>query len=633
MMNRRIHRACPERPGASPAQPNAFQARPFAQPAVQRFSVIQPNDYQTAAVHAGQMFPSQVLDQSRTTTPSDEATQVTQRLSWVNRYAANPPLKVSEHGQLAMESTTGQPKVFYGTAGAVAANRMRLIDIGSRITLKANSSETLQAPRNPENIDGNSVTLVQVEPEKSPDVDVDEELMDANECDSVSERIVRGKKAVIGNAQEGLELAGSVSARQGDINYIATAIHGTRAREPLSAFPQKIQQAKSVFPNVNDTRLPISQEVRDYFAEGFFRRSHLVPADQILKALSLPGIPQALWAQIYELHVGKTEEQRPLAPYVLNHIKKVLRIQRVQEYETVRNDARRNARLGVNEFAAPEVGESFSIIAQTSPSVVDESGVLSHDLSFSNLDAEEIAEIYEDLLIVQTNAQLLGTLADNQYAKAQGIVPYQEHHAAVVARDGDDTVTFENYNRSGEEDSLKTDLWEALLNEFEDFDAAVQQDIEQVRDDPEREPVTKLNNITRLRKQHLETMRQDFVAIEDDTSLKVESNLGENPNQLWHFNMYGPAHRQQSFHDVWSPAVANAITVRTTGTNEEFLTGRLVASIRARVEQVAERLSEQSSQSVEEIVNGFLDPIRNAQTRIEASEAYRESLARLESNE
>jgi hypothetical protein len=622
MTSRRIHRAFPRSPSASSPRPGAFEARAFAQPTVQRFTVVQPGVYQAAQQLS---LPSQVLDTSRTTAPSQGRTQVTQKLSWENRTTQNPPLRVSERGQLAMESTAGQAKVFYATAAAAAANRERLIDIGSRITLKADANETVQVPRDPKNIDDNTVTLVQVEPERSPDFVNEDELMDTNECDSVSQRIVQGKEAVIGNTQEGFELAGSVSARRGDINHVAKAIHGTNEDEPLDTFAQKVQLSKARLPDLYSLTLPISEEVQKYFAEGFWRRDHLVPSPSILRALSLPGVPKSLWDQIYELHVDKTEEERPTAGLVLAHIKRALHFPGVSKYQKVRNDAQRNERLGVNEDAAPEVGESFSTMSQTSPMVVDANGVLSHDLDVSTMNDDALPGVYEELLALRGNAERLGTLAVSQYQRAQGVVPYQEHHAAVVAKDGDDTVTFENYNRTGEADTLKTDLWEKLLNDFDDFGNGVEQNIQEVKDNGD-DAVSKLNAITRIRKQHLETMRQNFVEVQGLTDLKVESNLGEiNHNDLWHFSMYGPASEGQSFHQVWSPAVANAITVRTTGEAGDFFKNRLATSIGDRATQLANTENGRLA-----LLAGLLDPIREAETRIEASDAYRRALAALE---
>src|SRR6185369_11105424 len=510
----------------------------------------------------------------------------------------------------------------------------RLIDIGSRITLKAKGSETLQVPRDPEHIDGNSNTLVQVVPERSPGIGGDEPLMDANECDSVSQRIVNGKEVVIGNAQEGPVLAGSVSAQWGEINHIATAIRGTGATQQVTDFPQKMQQAEQSFPNVYSPNLPISQDVESYLAAGLFRRKHLVPRDQILRALSLPGIPREVWKQVYELHVGKTERQRPETIVVLNYVNKFLQLQRVRAYQTVRNDNQRNARLGVNEHAAPEVGESFSSLSQASPQAVGEDGVLSHDLDISTLSNGEIDAVYRGLLGVQANALRLGSLVGDQYARVRGVVPYREHHAAVVAKDGGDTITFENYNRSGEEDSLKMDLWDDLMEEFTGFDRNIKKELKDIRGEtlrvkanPEYDPVEKLRRITQLRKQHLEMMREKFLVVQEYTGLKVESNLGENNNELWHFNMYGPAHRTyldpegtqkpQSFHETWSPSVANAITVRTTAKNDEFFTRSMIEKVKERVGAIAFRAVQESGftesrLAYEALLKSLLDPIVEA---------------------
>jgi hypothetical protein len=114
-------------------------------------------------------------------------------------------------------------------------------------------------------------------------------------------------------------------------------------------------------------------------------------------------------------------------------------------------------------------------------------------------------------------------------------------------------------------------------------------------------------------------MREDFVQVQAGTDLKVESNLGENPNELWHFNMYGPD--EQSFHQVWSPAVANAVTVRTTGKADEQLKGRLIEQVELKAQSsVTDKLT------YEELIKGLLEPIADAETRIAASAAYQIAL-------
>lgn len=154
-MRARLQRGFASRPGATEKE-SAFANRPFAAPlsrtagpAVQRYTVVRPQDYQQAATQAARLFPSQKLDTSRTEQTVGPDRNITQKLSWVQQYTQNPPLKVSEHGHLALESSVGQPKVFYGAADQIEASRNRLIDVGSRVTLKANRSERLKVPRDP----------------------------------------------------------------------------------------------------------------------------------------------------------------------------------------------------------------------------------------------------------------------------------------------------------------------------------------------------------------------------------------------------------------------------------------------------------------------------------------------------
>lgn len=482
--------------------------------------------------------------------------------------------------------------------------------------------------------------------------------MDANECDSVSQSIVNGKEVAVGNAVDGVALTGSVSAQWGEINHIATALHETRTTDPVTAFPGRFRQAEQSFPNVHDASLPISRKVQDYFAEGFWRRKHLVPHPQVLRALSLPGIPDDLLAQIYELHVGKTEQQRPERIELLNHIEAFLKFQRVLDYQDVRNNNVRNAKLGVNEYVQPEVGESFSTLSQYSPKVFDEAGALSHEADISTLGQGDVLKVYSEMLALRKNASLLGMVAASQHQKAQGIVPFREHHAAVVAKDGADSVTFENYNRSAEEDTLKTDLWDRLLAEFNQFDNNLDPELQNIKAEvgrikrSDQGPIQKMMRILDQRKQHLEKLRQGFVAVQANVNLKLETNLGDGANELWHFNMYGPAHatyvdpegnqKPQSFHEVWSPSIANALTVRTTATANQYFLRDKKAELGHRIAQVAYRDLKQSdfSDTKEEyqgrlttLRSTLLDPLEAARTRVEASIAYRNALEILDEQE
>ena len=546
---------------------------------------------------------------------------------------------MSQSGRLAIESTVGQPKVFFARPDVVRASAQRLEDVESRITLGTTTTRTVTVPQDPVDPGPASHTLVQVRPEPNRAVNPDGALMDVHECDSVSEEIVKGKNVVVGNPEEGFASAGSVSARWGDINDIARAATGFDQGDAISDFAAKRRQAKDERPNVRDPALPVRDHVRDYFAHGWFRRSHLIPDVQVLRALGIPGVPQEALAQVYELHVGKTEEQRPDRYSLLSYVEGLLKFQRVRQYQLYRDDENLNQRLGINEEAAPEVGESFSTLAQWSPQAVDEHGVLSHEVDLSQTGFFAAESVLNDLLRLQSSAQLLGTLAADQYRRARHVVPFQEHHAAVVARDGPDAVTFENYNRAAEQSALGSDLWDDLLEEFPRFDRNIKAEVREVRDgldqvrrNPDLDPLSKALQASRLKQRHLELLREKFLSVAEYTGLNVDSNLGEDSTERWFFAMYGPG--AQSFHATWSGAVANAVTVRTSGEVEDFKRRR-IAELRGRVAGVAYRTAID-----EDLANGrmlyealslsLLGPLEEAGTRPQVADAYRNLADRLD---
>ncbi|MEM6377439.1 MAG: hypothetical protein AAF705_04445, partial [Bacteroidota bacterium] len=205
--------------------------------------------------------------------------------------------------------------------------------------------------------------------------------------------------------------------------------------------------------DLRDENRAISPEVQNYFAYGFFRRRHLVPDDRILRALSAPGVPRAVWKQVYELHVRKTEEQRPHHMDIIPHIEKILKMQDLQQYQQVIPNNHVQGQLGINAHASPEVGESFSTMGQGGPAVTDEDGAITHELDVANTTPQNLQAVLTAMLSLQSSALRLGTLSHQQYQIARGMVPYAEHHGAVVAKDGDDSVTFENYNRAVEADT------------------------------------------------------------------------------------------------------------------------------------------------------------------------------------
>jgi hypothetical protein len=565
-------------PTASSANSNAV---------IQRYTILKPGDYQTTDDGQKPLFPSNQLESRRESSEEDGIQSVVSKRNWKPRTKDNPPLKVSEKGLLALESTVGQPKVFYGEPENIQASRQRLINIKSRITLAEEPGAKVTTPKNPTNPDGQTQDLIRVKPVPSPHVDPGAELMDASVCTFVSERIVGGKNLVIGNKVGSQKVLGSVNTAAG--NKFSRILNRMDESKTTKGFED--QWENDVSPHILNTG-PISQEVLKYFKPGILG-IRVKPSDRILRALSIEGTPKELWKQVYEIYNKKEAEDNDLIEGdVFRHITGYLKTKDTIRYTKTKDNQQLTSNLGINEHTAPEVGESFSSFALPSPGTIDEKGITGDGVDLSKLDDLEIQQIIKEFLALQTSSEKLGWLVKSHYKKAKGLVQFGDHHAAVVAKDGPDTVTFENYNRGVESDVLLNELWDGWFtgNEeyYEDVNGEVREMLRSIRQE-EQNPsydnhLRKLMSLKK-KKEALGKFQEDFVSLTAKVRAKIETSIFDEQNDLWHFNMYGPANQtfedenqqtsKQSFHDVWSKAVPNNLTVRTTGLMDDHMKDNL----------------------------------------------------------
>lgn len=548
---------------------------------IQRYTILNPQDYQTTDDGQKPMFPSNQLESRRETTQQGGLTSAVSKRNWKPRTKQNPPLKVSEKGLLALESTVGQPKVFYGEAGNIQNFRQRLINIRSRITLDQEPGAKVTTPKNPVNPDGQTQDLIRVKPVKSPHVNPNEALMDTSVCTFVSEKIVGGKHLVIGNKVGSEQVLDTVKVSDG--NKFGRVLNQLDESNTPEDFEDKWQN--DVNPYIFNTG-PISEEVHNYFKTGFLG-IRVRPSARILRALSVDGTPKELWKQVYKLFdQEEAEGNRFLEEDVFSHIKGYLRTQDTIRYKKTKGNKELTSDLGINEHTAPEVGESFSAFALPSPGTINEKGITGDGVDVTTLNDSETQKLIKRFLALQTSSEKLGLLAKSQYQKARGLVQFGDHHAAVVAKDGPDTVTFENYNRGEESEVFLDDVWEGWFTGNEEFRKDVSSEVrDMLRSIREEEQNPKHDNYNRKKesfkkkKEALDQFQKGFIHITSKVRAKIETNIFDEQNDLWHFNMYGPANQtftdekgnvsSQSFHDVWSKSVPNSVTVRTTGLVDE----------------------------------------------------------------
>lgn len=554
---------------------------------IQRYTILNPQDYQTQDDGQKPLFPSNQLESGRETTKQGGLKSVVSKRNWKPRTKDNPPLKVSEKGLLALESTVGQPKVFYGEAGNIQNFRQRLINIRSRITLDQEPGAKVTTPKNPANPDGQTQDLIRVKPVKSPHVNPNEELMDTSVCTFVSERIVGGKHLVIGNKPGSEKVLESVKFSDG--NKFGRVLNNLDENNTTEGFEDKWQNDVSPYTFYNG---PISPEVHKYFKTGILG-IRVRPSDRILRALSVEGIPKELWKQVYEIYDQKSAENNDsIEDNVFPHITGYLKTQDTIRYKKTKGNQELTSGLGINEHTAPEVGESFSSFALPSPGTIDQKGITGDGVDVTTLDPSETQKLMKRFLALQTSSEKLGLVAKSQYQKARGFVQFGDHHAAVVAKDGPDTITFENYNRGVESDVFLDDVWEGWFTGSEEFRKDVNGEVrDMLRSIREEEQNPNYDNYLRKlrsfkkKKEALDKFQQDFVQITSTVRAKLETNIFDEQNDLWHFNMYGPAGAQftdengnvsgQSFHEVWSKSVPNTVTVRTTGLIDDQMKDKL----------------------------------------------------------
>ena len=348
---------------------------------IQRYTILNPGDYQTTDDGQKPLFPSNQLESRREPSKEDGIKSFISKRNWKPRTKENPPLKVSEKGLLALESTVGQPKVFYGEPGNIQTFRQRLINIKSQITLDEEPGATVTTPKNPTNPDGQTQDLIRVKPVKSPHVNPNEELMNASVCTVVSEKIVGGKHLVIGNKPGSQKILGSVKIS--DNNKFGRVLNQLDENNTTQGFEDQWQN--DVNPYIfNDG--PISEEVYNYFKTGFFGIS-VRPSDRILRALSVDGIPKALWKQVYEIYdKNEAENNNLIEGDVFAHITGYLKIQDTIRYKKTKGNQQLTSDLGINEHTAPEVGESFSSFALPSPGTIDQKGITGDGVDVTTLD-------------------------------------------------------------------------------------------------------------------------------------------------------------------------------------------------------------------------------------------------------
>lgn len=158
-----------------------LRAGSVAGPLLQRYQYVAPSVWRDGPV--APRFPSQdLVEDDFSATPTSTAGA-----------GVRPTLKVSDDGDLALQSTSAEAKTFYATAAKRAESNRKLADVGSAVRLER-VGPTLEVPRDPTlpHAPGDPMnTLEMLQPQMDAPVPLDQVRLGHHECVEVMKAITR----------------------------------------------------------------------------------------------------------------------------------------------------------------------------------------------------------------------------------------------------------------------------------------------------------------------------------------------------------------------------------------------------------------------------------------------------------
>lgn len=216
-------------------------------------------------------------------------------------------------------------------------------------------------------------------------------------------------------------------------------------------------------------------------------------------------------------------------------------------------------KYGINEFALPEPGEAYMTTSMGSPE--------NRNLMQQGVPRGEYYDLLQEL---QNLDPMLDIAEQDMSEKAKTLIDsWSYHFATVVARDGADTMTLENYNRGVENENHIRDIFHELFIGFEEFREEVQNKLEGGQDvgGNIRYGATHYHELVRWMATQLPVMKDNLTgnakialaeALESvNKGLNVSTGY---QNKLLYFEMYGPG--AQSLHSKFKGTGYNPNTVR-----------------------------------------------------------------------
>jgi hypothetical protein len=482
---------------------------------IQRYAMVQPDNLKAKKgstietqhiqqTNYGSTYASKTNEVAETVFAPQTTSTVTERVSGNVQQPRNsslPDFKVAQDGVLAVPAD-GQSRNFYGTETKIDEGNQALIDKGSDVRLKAQGAG-IRVPKNP----------------YEPSNDQTRNLKKIHAATKVADN---------DNKEIGTEIAQVFPADTCNMfikSVLGSLGNATRIAILKNKHEQiQVQSAEGTEP-VGEISTLVSEELRSP-----------LEAEQILKTKL------------------STEEQNTGK----------------RNYEALPDKERqvRAKELGINEYVDPQVGEGMVIKSMETNSNLDFherggrlkepqllKGQVNDDLKSLELRTDYMQALNE---LDYANNLLSKSRLDVSYNVQEMMKTWGVHYAGVVAREGPDMVTLENYNRKIEIGWEHQRIFNNLFRDFDDFRVLVSQKVDSLDKTPDESLIQQLVQLAAegkgLEGNYQLALEEAIESFQTGLRSTRETTVGN-----FYFEMYGP--KEQSFHSVYKGLSTNPVTL------------------------------------------------------------------------
>ncbi len=436
--------------------------------------------------------------------------------------AANTPanslsLNVSETGEMAIENTTAQPRNFFATQATITNSNIALRNVASIVRLHQGGG-TVSVPTNPDPLHHDPTPKQLHMVTPEANVPVDHPGREAGNALLDAYSTSECDNVIRKVLGVGESLRKAVVGRQ--VEGSETEINAPSGSEPIHSLANFVSTT-----DVGSTHV------------GNFTAAATNPVPNLAK----PGV---------ETNYSRMPNPVP-------------------------------GELGINEQALPEVGEGYAIRSM--------GNLARQQVTFSNVSGLDGDDTYLEALTALHNANgnindILRNLALDQQVANRAMNQksfWGEHYAGVVAKDGGDTVTFENFNRAPQ---WKWPINEAFNNlyltmaEFRTFTRNYLNNLGEAittGNYARQREIIQAFNADLVNHAPLPVLQQQTIQEAVNTSQGMLNTTSLQARDMLYFQMYGQA-AGQSFHEVFTrstnpmAATANSMTLRVRASFNDY---------------------------------------------------------------